>query len=254
MERCLIQGSRSPAVDRGRHLHAVQRPRRSVQRSPPERWRTSSLFSRIPCPEPSASTALVDDWDEDSSDDYLSFASTADRGPDGELRAMLLGERAGQLHAHMQGRRRPPRSVRNPDYLRLDNARPRTTQLHQVRRRGRSGHAVFRRTAATTGFAMEEQWRFAATGSAGQPYPGLCRCRTQAASGWSSGSRSSCSGHGASSVSPGWMSTIPAAGRSWDHPNAADGRQAELQSRGAALARGAQHHPGPGLLAGSASW
>lgn len=106
---------------------------------------------------------VADEWDEGLSDEYLTFGSqTGDR--DGDFR-LLLGERSGQLYAHM---------VINDDfvvyrdteYLRLDNADH--IRVDFIQNDGEDGRIllVLGESAAVTGFAMDDQWRFASTGAA----------------------------------------------------------------------------------------
>ncbi len=106
---------------------------------------------------------LVDDWDEGLRDEYLSFGSSAG-GQDGDFE-LLLGERAGQLYAHL--RITDADLVRrDPEYLRLDNADH--LRVSFIQADGEDGRValVFGENQTLTGYAMDESWRFAATGAA----------------------------------------------------------------------------------------
>ncbi len=106
---------------------------------------------------------LADDWDEGLLDERLSFG-TAEGTQDGDFQ-LVLGERAGQLYAQL-------RIVdadlvrRDPRILRLDNADQ--VRLSFIQADGEDGRIalVLEEGGAVTGFAMDESWRFSATGSA----------------------------------------------------------------------------------------
>ncbi len=115
--------------------------------------------------------ALVDDWDQNLLDDYLSFGSLSGTR-DGDFQ-LLLGERADQLYAHM--RIKDQNLVyRDPDYLRLDNADH--IRLDFIRNDGEDGRiTLVLQESRVTGFAMDDEWRFAATGSADNRIQGYVR-------------------------------------------------------------------------------
>ena len=106
---------------------------------------------------------MIDDWEEDLSDNYLSFGTTSGT-EDGDFQ-LLLGERAGQLHAHMRIRD-DALVFRNPDYLRLDNGDH--IRINFIQADGEDGRVslVLEEPSSVTGFSMDEQWRYAATGAA----------------------------------------------------------------------------------------
>jgi len=121
-----------------------------------------SLFAH-PLQENIRLDGLADDWDESLQDDYLTFNTTTDVA-DGNFQ-LLLGERAGQLYVHMKVEDDFLVS-RDPEYLRLDNADH--VRLNFIKSDGEDGRVVLvlEENAEMTGFAMDEQWRFAETGSA----------------------------------------------------------------------------------------
>ena len=117
--------------------------------------------------QPLSSTIRLDgdatDWGGELSDRYLEFGTTSGVA-DGDMR-ILLGERADYLYGHMQIR--DDRIVfRDSDYLRLDNADH--IRLNFIRNDGVDGRVslVFQEPDVVIGFSMDEQWRYAATGSA----------------------------------------------------------------------------------------
>ena len=114
----------------------------------------------------------ADDWGQTDDRDYLQFGSSSgDQDADFTL---MLGERSDYLYAHM--RVQDSRLVyRDPDYLRLDNADH--IRLNFIGADGRDGRMslVFDPSDVVTGFSMDEQWRYAATGSADNRIQGVLR-------------------------------------------------------------------------------
>ena len=106
---------------------------------------------------------LADDWGEQVTDKYIAFGSEQER-QDGSFE-LLLGERADQLYAHLMID--DDRLIRrDANYLRLDNADH--IRLTFIRDDGEDGRVtlVLEESDQVTGFAMDDAWRFAATGSA----------------------------------------------------------------------------------------
>mgnify|MGYP001174904703 FL=1 len=114
----------------------------------------------------------ADDWGQTDDRNYLQFGtSSGDQDADFTL---MLGERSDYLYAHM--RVQDNRLVyRDPDYLRLDNADH--IRLNFIGADGRDGRMslVFDPSDVVTGFSMDEQWRYAATGSADNRIQGVLR-------------------------------------------------------------------------------
>ena len=106
---------------------------------------------------------LIEEWPEAIKDRYLAFQSTAETG-DGDFE-LLLGEREGFLYAHLKISD-PDIVYRDAEYLRLDNADH--VRVNFIPQDGDEGRValVLDENDGLTGFAMDEQWRFAATGSA----------------------------------------------------------------------------------------
>ena len=116
--------------------------------------------------------AQIDDWGDANEQQYLTFGSL-DGDQDSDF-ALLLGERADYLYVYM---RIQDQSViyRDPEYLRLDNADH--IQLNFIRADGEDGRVslIFQNSDQVTGFAMDEQWRYAATGVADNRVQGRLR-------------------------------------------------------------------------------
>ena len=105
----------------------------------------------------------TEDWGSSDQLQYLAFGS-----PEGTADAdfeLLLGERDDYLYVFMRIR---DQSVvyRDPEYLRLDNADH--IQLNFIRADGEDGRVslVFQSSNVMTGFVMDDQWRYAASGVA----------------------------------------------------------------------------------------
>lgn len=105
---------------------------------------------------------LVEDWDPTLQDTYLNFGS-ADGDQDGDFK-LLLGERAGQLYAHLKIVD-DTLVYRDPEYLRLDNADH--LRINFIRADGEDGRLslILEESADITGYTMDDEWRYAATGS-----------------------------------------------------------------------------------------
>ncbi len=105
---------------------------------------------------------LVEDWDPTLQDTYLNFGSASGTA-DGDFK-LLLGERAGQLYAHLRIQD-DTLVYRDPDYLRLDNADH--LRINFIRADGEDGRLslILEESADITGFTMDEEWRYAATGT-----------------------------------------------------------------------------------------
>ena len=105
----------------------------------------------------------TEDWGSSEQLQYLAFGSL-DGSKDADFK-LLLGERDDYLYVFMRIR---DQSVvyRDPEYLRLDNADH--IQLNFIRADGEDGRVslVFQPSNVMTGFAMDEQWRYAASGVA----------------------------------------------------------------------------------------
>jgi signal transduction histidine kinase len=114
----------------------------------------------------------AEDWGKAQDGNYLAFGSPA--GTQDADFDLLLGERADFLYAHM--RIQDDRLVyRDTEYLRLDNADH--IRLNFIGAGGQDGRMslVFDESDMVTGFAMDNEWRYAATGSADNRVQGVLR-------------------------------------------------------------------------------
>ena len=103
----------------------------------------------------------LEDWGEGLDDKTLRFGSATGTA-DGDFQ-LLLGERGGQLHVHMEVID-PEHVYRNTEYLRLDNADH--IRLSFIRADGDDGRVsiVFNKPGVTTAYEMQPDWRFASSG------------------------------------------------------------------------------------------
>ena len=114
----------------------------------------------------------AEDWGKAQEGNYL--ASVHHPEPKTLDFELLLGERADYLYAHM--RIKDDRLVyRDTEYLRLDNADH--IRLNFIGAGGQDGRMslVFDESDMVTGFAMDNEWRYAATGSADNRVQGVLR-------------------------------------------------------------------------------
>ena len=116
--------------------------------------------------------AEIDDWGPSAQLQYLHFGSP-DRNQDADF-TLLLGERADYLYVYMRIQD-PSLIYRDPEYLRLDNADH--IQLNFIRADGEDGRVslIFQDSMQVTGFAMDEQWRYASSGVADNRIQGALR-------------------------------------------------------------------------------
>ena len=137
--------------------------------------------------EPLENTIRLDgdaeDWGQASEQEYLAFGSGDWQDSDFRL---LLGERSDYLYVHMHIKDEQL-VYRDPDFLRLDNADH--IRLNYIGAGGEDGRMslVFGATNVLTGFAMDEQWRYAATGDADNRVQGVLRPLTVAGVGAAGG-------------------------------------------------------------------
>ncbi len=162
MERLLIQGQSQTQLLTAKGISTLFNGREDLfDDLPIDIEGFESLFAH-PLSGTIRMDGLVDDWDKDLLDDYLSFGSLGGN-EDGDFK-LLLGERAGQLYAHM--RIIDDKLVlRDPEYLRLDNADH--IRLSFIQADGEDGRIAFvlQESSTVTGFKMDEAWRYAAAGA-----------------------------------------------------------------------------------------
>lgn len=111
----------------------------------------------------------VEDWGQEADLEYLTFGSG--NWQDSDFR-LLLGERSDFLYVYM--RISDDQLVyRDPEFLRLDNADH--IRLNYIGASGDEARMslVFDAANVLTGYAMDEQWRYAATGDADNRVQGV---------------------------------------------------------------------------------
>ena len=183
MERLLIQGQSQAQLLTAEGISTLFNGREDLFNDLPV---TLEDFEALYA-EPLENTIRLDgdaeDWGKASEQEYLAFGSGDWQDSDFRL---LLGERSDYLYVHM--RIKDEQLVyRDPDFLRLDNADH--IRLNYIGAGGEDGRMslVFGATNVLTGFAMDEQWRYAATGDADNRVQGVLRPLTVAGVGAADG-------------------------------------------------------------------
>ena len=172
MERLLIQGQSQAQLLTAEGISTLFNGREDLFNDLPVALEDFEPLYAQPLENTIRLDGSADDWDQTDDRNYLQFGtSSGDQDADFTL---MLGERSDYLYAHM--RVQDNRLVyRDPDYLRLDNADH--IRLNFIGADGRDGRMslVFDPSDVVTGFSMDEQWRYAATGSADNRIQGVLR-------------------------------------------------------------------------------
>ena len=172
MERLLIQGQSQAQLLTAEGISTLFNGREDLFNDLPVALEDFEPLYAQPLENTIRLDGSADDWDQTDDRNYLQFGtSSGDQDADFTL---MLGERSDYLYAHM--RVQDNRLVyRDPDYLRLDNADH--IRLNFIGADGRDGRMslVFDSSDVVTGFSMDEQWRYAATGSADNRIQGVLR-------------------------------------------------------------------------------
>ena len=172
MERLLIQGQSQAQLLTAEGISTLFNGREDLFNDLPVALEDFEPLYAQPLENTIRLDGSADDWDQTDDRNYLQFGtSSGDQDADFTL---MLGERSDYLYAHM--RVKDNRLVyRDPDYLRLDNADH--IRLNFIGADGRDGRMslVFDPSDVVTGFSMDEQWRYAATGSADNRIQGVLR-------------------------------------------------------------------------------
>ena len=172
MERLLIQGQSQAQLLTAEGISTLFNGREDLFNDLPVALEDFEPLYAQPLENTIRLDGSADDWGQTDDRDYLQFGSSSgDQDADFTL---MLGERSDYLYAHM--RVQDNRLVyRDPDYLRLDNADH--IRLNFIGADGRDGRMslVFDPSDVVTGFSMDEQWRYAATGSADNRIQGVLR-------------------------------------------------------------------------------
>ena len=172
MERLLIQGQSQAQLLTAEGISTLFNGREDLFNDLPVALEDFEPLYAQPLENTIRLDGSADDWGQTDDRNYLQFG-TSSRDQDADF-ALMLGERSDYLYAHM--RVQDNRLVyRDPDYLRLDNADH--IRLNFIGADGRDGRMslVFDPSDVVTGFSMDEQWRYAATGSADNRIQGVLR-------------------------------------------------------------------------------
>ena len=172
MERLLIQGQSQAQLLTAEGISTLFNGREDLFNDLPVALEDFEALYAQPLQSTIRLDGDAEDWGQAREAGYLSFGSASGTA-DSDF-TLLLGERSDFLYAHM--RIRDNQLVyRDSEYLRLDNADH--IQLNFIGADGRDGRMslVFDAANVVTGFAMDEQWRYAATGSADNRVQGVLR-------------------------------------------------------------------------------
>lgn len=172
MERLLIQGQSQAQLLTAEGISTLFNGREDLFNDLPVALEDFEALYAQPLQSTIRLDGDAEDWGQAREAGYLSFGSAS--GTEDSDFTLLLGERSDFLYAHM--RIRDNQLVyRDSEYLRLDNADH--IQLNFIGADGRDGRMslVFDAANVVTGFAMDEQWRYAATGSADNRVQGVLR-------------------------------------------------------------------------------
>lgn len=162
MEKLLIQGQSQTQLLIAEGISTLFNGREDLfEDLPVELEDFESLFTN-PLQGPIRLDGNASDWGDNLQDEYLTFGSP--NGLSDSDFELLLGERGGTLYAHMRIRDRQL-VYRDTDVLRLDNADH--LRVNYIRADGEDGRIalVLEEPDTVTGFEMDEDWRFAATGT-----------------------------------------------------------------------------------------
>ena len=173
MERLLIQGQSQAQLLTAEGISTLFNGREDLFNDLPVTLEDFEPLYAQPLENTIRLDANAEDWGKAQDDaNYLSFGSPA--GTQDADFDLLLGERADYLYAHM--RIKDDRLVyRDTEYLRLDNADH--IRLNFIGAGGQDGRMslIFDESDRVTGFAMDSEWRYAATGSADNRVQGVLR-------------------------------------------------------------------------------
>ncbi len=172
MERLLIQGQSQAQLLTAEGISTLFNGREDLFNDLPVALEDFEPLYAQPLENTIRLDGSADDWGQTDDRNYLQFG-TSSGNQDADF-TLMLGERSDYLYAHM--RVQDNRLVyRDPDYLRLDNADH--IRLNFIGADGRDGRMslVFDPSDVVTGFSMDEQWRYAATGSADNRIQGVLR-------------------------------------------------------------------------------
>jgi signal transduction histidine kinase len=171
MERLLIQGQSQAQLLTAEGISTLFNGREDLFNDLPVTLEDFEALYAQPLENTIRLDGDAEDWGIASEQEYLAFGSGDWQDSDFRL---LLGERSDYLYVHM--RIKDDQLVyRNPEFLRLDNADH--IRLNYIGAGGEDGRMslVFSASNVLTGFSMDEQWRYAATGDADNRVQGVLR-------------------------------------------------------------------------------
>lgn len=162
MERLLIQGQSNALLLTAEGISTLFNGREDLFNDLPVTIEDFESLYAHPLQNPVRLDGRVEDWGEGLTDRTLSFGSESGTR-DGDFE-FLLGERGGQLYVYMNVVD-PQHVYRSADYLRLDNADH--VRLRFIRTDGEDGRVTltFAEPGVITAYAMDDDWRFARTGT-----------------------------------------------------------------------------------------
>lgn len=173
MERLLIQGQSQAQLLTAEGISTLFNGREDLFNDLPVTLEDFEPLYAQPLENTIRLDGSAEDWGKAQDDaNYLSFGSPAGIA-DADF-DLLLGERADYLYAHMRIKD-DTLVYRDTEYLRLDNADH--IRLNFIGAGGQDGRMslVFDESDRVTGFAMDDEWRYAATGSADNRVQGVLR-------------------------------------------------------------------------------
>ena len=179
MERLLIQGQSQAQLLTAEGISTLFNGREDLFNDLPVNLEDFEPLYAQPLGNTIRLDGSAEDWGKGAEQEALTFGSGSWQDSDLQL---LLGERSDFLYVHM--RIKDDRLVyRNPEFLRLDNADH--IRLNYIGAGGEEGRMalVFEDSNVITGFAMDEQWRYAATGDADNRVQGVLRRQPAATEG-----------------------------------------------------------------------
>jgi dedicated sortase system histidine kinase len=167
MERLLIQGQSHAQLLTAEGISTLFNGREDLFNDLPVTIEDFESLYAHPLQAPVRLDGDMADWGDELRGQLIAFGSE-NPNADGNFR-LLLGERGGQLHVYMKINDQSP-IYRDPEYLRLDNADH--VRLNFIRADGEDGriNLIFPGEGVTTAYEMNEDWRFA---SSGTPVPNV---------------------------------------------------------------------------------
>jgi len=162
MERLLIQGQSNALLLTAEGISTLFNGREDLFNDLPVTIEDFESLYAHPLQSPVRLDGRLEDWGEGFADKALSFGSESGE-EDGDFE-LLLGERGGQLYAHLDVVD-STQVYRSAEHLRLDNADH--VRLRFIQNDGEDGRVTltFSQPGVTTAYEMDPDWRYAETGT-----------------------------------------------------------------------------------------